>query len=266
MHQRGAASSQKHHSQIPRSVVPSRTLPWRWHPVRESLRLEPKGEGPGSHLLSAQGSLSARVTRRENTRRNTPRPHPAIPECATKQSVHSAWQAPEAGAVGLELPPAPPHRLHPRGSATGTRANSATETPGLHEPAGHVAQCPRPPGESSPQGPRPSRGESPGRAHPRPHASRAHRVATLELRAGPDAVSTQARPLSSALLPPLPPSPPRLLRRSFAVSHTERGWERVGRAAAAGGRRCAQRGRRAAAASASRAGRAPSGRRRRRGL
>lgn len=94
----------------------------------------------------------------------------------------------------------------------------------------------------------------------------AHRVATLELRAGPDPASTPARPLSSALLAPLPPAPPRLLRRSFVVSHAERGWERAGRPAVAGGRRCAQRGRGAAAASASRAGRAPDGRRRRRGL
>lgn len=117
-----------------------------------------------------------------------------------------------------------------------------------------------------PLGRRPSRGESPGRAQSRPHASPLHRVATLELRAGPDAASTPARPLSSALLLPLPPAPPRLLRQSFAVSHSERGWERAGRAAAAGGRRCAQRGRGAAAASASRAGRAPGGRRRRRGL
>ncbi|XP_041490468.1 U7 snRNA-associated Sm-like protein LSm11 [Microtus oregoni] len=70
----------------------------------------------------------------------------------------------------------------------------------------------------------------------------------------------------SVLLPPLPPAPPQLLRKSFAVSHDEREWERAGRAAAVGGRRCAQRGRGAAAASASRAGRAPGGRRRRRGL
>ena len=130
--------------------APSRTLPRRWHRVRESLRFKPKGEGPDSHLLSARGSLSGRVTRRENTRRSTPRPHPAIPGCATKQSVHSTWRAPEAGAVGVELPPAPPHRPRPR-SATGARANSATETPGLQERAtprsAHARQAspPQPP-------------------------------------------------------------------------------------------------------------------------
>lgn len=44
-------------------------------------------------------------------------------------------------------------------------------------------------------------------------------LAALELPAGRDVASTPARPLSSALLPPLLPAPPRLLRQSFAVSH-----------------------------------------------
>lgn len=102
----------------------------------ESLRLKPKGEGPGSHLLSARGSLSARVTRHKNTCRSTPHPHPAIPGCATKQSVHSAWRAPGAGAVGARRgSPACPTALFRPGSATTTLSNSATETPGLQERA-----------------------------------------------------------------------------------------------------------------------------------
>lgn len=154
------------------SVAPSRTLPRLWHRVCESLRLKPKGEGPGSHLLSAWGSLSARVTRHKNTCRSTPRPHPAIPGCATKQSVHSAWRAPEAGAVcARRSSPACPIALFPPRLRNHNPLQLCDRDPRIAG-AGHAAQCPRPPGEFPPQGPRPSRGESPGRAQPRPHASR----------------------------------------------------------------------------------------------
>lgn len=223
--------------------------------------------GLAATCCQLRGSLSAPVTRRENTRRSTPRPHPAIPGCATKQSVHSAWRAPEAGAVGVELPPAPPH--HPRpSSATGARANSATETPRLQEQAtprsAHARRAsPLPP-------PRRARGRA-AASHlvaRSPGPTRAGRTASLPWNCG--LVRTR-----------------RLLRLGRCLQHSsrrsclrhrgcsarasqsviaERGWERAGRAATAGGRRCAQRGRGAAAASASRAGRAPGGRRRRRGL
>lgn len=236
--------------------------------MRESLRQEPKGEGPGSHLLSTRGSLSAPVTRRENTYRNSPLPDPASPGCATKQSVHSARRAPEARASGGRCAAwgsRLPHRTVPRPGPEST--NSATKTPrvqGWATPrSAHARESPPP---HAPQGPRPSRGESPG-AQPRP--VRSGRTALLPGAAGWSGRDVHSRSFShclSALLPPLPPAPPQLLRKSFAVSHDEREWERAGRAAAVGGRRCAQRGRGAAAASASRAGRAPGGRRRRRGL
>eukprot|EP00073_Rattus_norvegicus_P046424 XP_017448572.1 PREDICTED: uncharacterized protein LOC108350812 [Rattus norvegicus] len=248
------------------SVAPSRTLPRLWHRVCESLRLKPKGEGPGSHLLSAWGSLSARVTRHKNTCRSTPRPHPAIPGCATKQSVHSAWRAPEAGAVGarrLLLAPSPCSRP---GSATTTLSNSATETPGLQERA-------------TPHSAHARRASSPRRARGRAGASHLAALSPGPTRAGcaprrylgatgwsgPGVHSGSAAVFSTPLAAPACATEAAPVR-SFVVSHAERGWERAGRAAVAGGRRCAQRGRGAAAASASRAGRAPDGRRRRRGL